>query len=190
MGNFNAADVIKAAATSNLGVISLIVLVLAFLASRFFQRSSDKVKLVAFAMMFIGAAGFVTAVMLAGGNTPKPEPKPAAAAATAPASPTPDAQRAADDRAGAPDIAGAWHDSDGYQYAFRQDGDAFTYKVSLKGKSAGRGAGTISGNRLNYRYTQPDGSQGSCEGELAAAGRTISGKCRDGSDTWDFSIER
>ena len=46
MGKFDAAEVIKAAATSNLGVISLIVLVLAFLAWRFFQQSSDRVKLV------------------------------------------------------------------------------------------------------------------------------------------------
>src|SRR6187399_284002 len=66
MGNFNAADVIQAAATSNLGVISLLVLVLAFLAWRFFQRSDDKVKLIAFAMMFLGSAGFVASVMVAG----------------------------------------------------------------------------------------------------------------------------
>src|SRR4029078_9716084 len=68
MGNFDAAAVIQAAATSNLGVVSLLVLVLAFLAWRFFQRSDDRTKLIAFAMMFLGAAGFVTAVMVAGGD--------------------------------------------------------------------------------------------------------------------------
>jgi len=190
MGKFDAAEVIKAAATSNLGVISLIVLVLAFLAWRFFQQSSDKVKLVAFATMFLGAAGFVTAVMLAGGDAPQAEPKPlpVSTAGASPASTEPLAQSTA--AADGPSIAGAWHDSDGYAYTFHQDGDAFTYKVSLKGQPAGSGAGTIAGNRLSYRYTQPDGSQGTCEGEVSANGQTISGKCRDGTATWEFAIQR
>jgi hypothetical protein len=62
--------------------------------------------------------------------------------------------------------------------------------VSLKGKAAGSGAGTIAGNRLTYRYTQPDGSQGTCDGEVAAGGKAIGGKCRDGSAEWQFAIER
>lgn len=190
MGKFDAADVIKAAATSNLGVISLIVLVLAFLAWRFFQQSSDKVKLMAFAMMFLGAAGFVAAVMVAGGDAPKAEAEPAAPPTTAAASGEPDVQPVSESVGGVPDISGAWHDSDGYSYAFHQDGDAFTYKVSLKGETAGRGAGTVSGNRLTYRYAQIDGGQGTCKGEVSASGKTISGKCRDGDAEWSFVIER
>jgi hypothetical protein len=192
MGKFDAAEVIKAAATSNLGVISLIVLVLAFLAWRFFQQSSDKVKLVAFATMFLGAAGFVAAAMRAGGDSPKSEAKHAIAPVPVTASPAPDVQLPSEDgaEAGIPDIAGAWHDTDGYSYALHQDGDAFTYKVSLKGETAGRGAGTIAGSRLTYRYTQVDGGQGTCEGKVAASGRTISGRCRDGSAEWQFVIER
>ncbi|HEU4650346.1 MAG TPA: hypothetical protein VFS49_02925, partial [Croceibacterium sp.] len=128
MGNFDAAAVIQAAATSNLGVISLIVLVLAFLAWRFFQRSDDKVKLIAFAMMFLGAAGFVAAVMLAGGDAKRDSApaEPAKAAAT----PLAESGSIAD---GVADIAGAWHDSDGYIYAVRQDGATFSYTFAMGG---------------------------------------------------------
>ena len=55
MQNLDVPKIIEAAATSNLGVLSLLVLVLAFLAWRFVQTSGDKVKLAAFGMMFVGA---------------------------------------------------------------------------------------------------------------------------------------
>lgn len=191
MGNFNAANVIKAAATSDLGVISLIVLVLAFLAWRFFQRSSDRVKLIAFATMFLGAAGFVAAVMLAGGDAPTADAQASATPpSTAPTTAAPGHEVSSHSPGGAPNIDGAWHDSDGYDYAFHQDGDAFTYQVVLKGQVVGHGAGTIAGPRLIYRYTQTDGSQGTCEGRLSADATMISGKCRDGSAEWEFSIQR
>lgn len=194
MGKFDAADVIKAAATSNLGVISLIVLVLAFLAWRFFQQSSDNVKLVAFATMFLGAVGFVAAVMLAGGDAPKPEPKPsevqASATPSAAAATSAEVQAAPHGPGDIPDIGGAWHDSDGYSYRFSQDGDAFTYETTLKGQVVGSGAGTIAGTQLSYRYTQTGGGGGTCDARLSADAKTIDGRCRDGGAQWEFSIQR
>jgi hypothetical protein len=191
MGNFNAADVIQAAATSNLGVISLLVLVLAFLAWRFFQRSDDKVKLIAFAMMFLGSAGFVASVMVAGGeaeNRPGPEASPTAT--TDPAAAAMSAPDAAS--AGAvPNIAGDWRDSDGYSFTFSQDGKTFAYNAFLNGKQVGTGAGTLTGNRLVYHFTDTaNGNQGDCEGDVATDGKTIRGTCGDGSARWDFAIER
>jgi len=187
MQNFDAADVIRAAATSNLGVVSLIVLVLAFLAWRFFQRSEDKVKLIAFAMMFLGAAGFVTAVMLAGSGTsagspaPKGDPAPAETASSSPSA----------SAGGEPSIGGTWHDADGYRYTFAQDLGVFTYQMFMGQQRIGSGAGTIAGSKLTYRFTdEANGGEGSCEATLAADGRTISGTCGDGSAEWNFSIRR
>ena len=193
MQNFDAADVIRAAATSNLGVVSLIVLVLAFLAWRFFQRSEDRIKLIAFAMMFVGAAGFVGAVMLAGGGTGEGPPDPRTHQATAgdavPAGTGSSPPRASAD--GRQDIGGAWHDSDGYRYAFVQDGGVFTYQMFMGQQRVGSGAGTIAGSKLTYRFTdEANGGEGSCEATLAANGRTIGGKCGDGSAEWTFSIQR
>lgn len=193
MQNFDAADVIRAAATSNLGVVSLIVLVLAFLAWRFFQRSEDKVKLIAFAMMFLGAAGFVTAVMLAGSGTSEGAATPTLPEAAAPGpafsqAPAPSPQA---DAGGVPNIGGAWHDADGYRYAFVQDGAVFTYQMFMGEQRIGSGAGTISGSQLSYRFAdEANGAEGSCEATLAADGRTIGGKCRDGSAEWTFTIQR
>ena len=191
MGNFNAADVIQAAATSNLGVISLLVLVLAFLAWRFFQRSDDKVKLIAFAMMFLGTAGFVAAVMMAGGeagNQPGPEASPTTAASPAPA----EAPRADAGNAGAvPNIAGEWRDSDGYSFTISQDGKTFAYNAFLNGRQVGTGAGTMTGTRLTYHFTDTaNGNEGDCEADVAADAKTIRGTCGDGSTRWNFAIER
>lgn len=193
MGNFDAASVIQAAATSNLGVISLIVLALAFLAWRFFQRSQDKVKLVAFAMMFLGAAGFVAAVTLAGGDAEEdvsgsvPVPASASPRAEAPSS----AGMGSIEAGSVPDIAGEWRDPEGYRFVFTQDGDAFTYRTYLGDEQVGGGAGTLAGRRMSYRFTdEADRNEGTCEAELAADARTISGSCGDGSAEWDFSIRR
>lgn len=191
MENFDAADVIRAAATSNLGVVSLIVLVLAFLAWRFFQRSEDKVKLIAFAMMFLGAAGFVTAVMLAGSGTGEDAATPSETTAPDPVLAETPAPSPPADAGGVPNIGGAWHDADGYRYVFVQDGAVFTYQMFTGERRVGSGAGTISGSQLAYRFAdEANGGEGSCEATLAADGRTIGGKCRDGSAEWTFTIQR
>jgi hypothetical protein len=193
MGNFDAASVIQAAATSNLGVVSLIVLVLAFLAWRFFQRSDDRVKLIAFAMMFLGAAGFVAAAMLAGGDAEDeasesvPLQVSASPRAEAPAS----ADTGSVEAGSVPDIAGEWRDPEGYRFVFTQDGNAFTYRTYLGDEQVGGGAGTLAGRRLSYRFTdEADRNEGTCEAELADDARRISGSCGDGSAEWDFSIRR
>ncbi len=191
MGTFDAAKVIEAAATSNLGVVSLIVLVLAFLAWRLFQRSNDRVKLVAFAMMFLGAAGFVSAAMLAGDGgagvgTPVVQPKQAASSASG--SPGAGVTVGAAEPI---DIAGEWRDGDGYRFTIAQSGGAFTYRAYLDDALVGTGAGTIAGTRLTYRFIDnEDRSEGDCEADVAADRRTIRGTCRDGADSWNFAIER
>jgi len=191
MGNFDAAAVIKAAATSNLGVVSLLALVLAFLAWRFFQRSEDRIKLIAFAMMFLGAAGFVAAVMLVGGEgaTPAPSQSPASSSAEPPA---PSASGTPSGSTGeAPNIAGAWHDDEGYRYTFIQDGGTFSYTMLRDGNQVGRGVGTIAGTHLRYRYVDDgSGNEGTCEADVAADTKAIKGSCTDGSTTWAFVIAR
>ena len=186
MGNFDAAAVIRAAATSNLGVVSLLVLVLAFLAWRFFQRSDDRTKLIAFAMMFLGAVGFVTAVMMAGGD-----PDPAPDRQASPDQPSTQAPVQTAPASATANIAGAWHDADGYSYAVVQHGDAFSYTFANAGAQVGRGAGTIAGNHMTYSFANDDGStRGTCEADVAADARAIKGSCSDGPSTWTFIIER
>ena len=189
MGNFDAAAVIQAAATSQLGVISLLVLVLAFLAWRFFQRSDDRTKLIAFAMMFLGAAGFVTAVMMAGGEDEGSGSEPARTPASVPPeTPTPVATAPL---SGTANIAGAWHDADGYSYAVVQNGNAFSYTFAYGGTQIGRGAGTIAGTHLTYSFENDDeSSRGTCEADVASDARAIKGSCSDGPSTWAFIIER
>jgi len=191
MGNFDAAAVIQAAATSNLGVVSLLVLVLAFLAWRFFQRSEDRVKLIAFAMMFLGAAGCVAAVMMAGGEAESQAPDTKSTETPAPVSTDTSAPVETGSAPGEVNIAGAWHDTEGYTYDVAQDGAAFSYRFFLGGAEIGRGAGTIAGSRMTYSFEANDRSAaGTCEADVAADARTIRGTCRDGADRWPFTIER
>ncbi|MDT8758141.1 hypothetical protein MZO42_05470 [Sphingomonas psychrotolerans] len=197
MGNLDVPKVIEAAATSNLGVLSLLVLVLAFLAWRFFQSSGDKVKLAAFGLMFVGAVGFGSSVMLAGsGATPAPSrpadtPGPAAAP-----TPTPSPESSATIAIGAPpteaaDIAGGWHDSDRYRYAFRQNGNRFSYVSTLDGERTSSGEGTIAGDRLRYAYrNEATADSGTCTGKISPDRQSIDGKCGNGTDEWGFRIER
>ena len=191
MGNFDAAAVIQAAATSNLGVVSLLVLVLAFLAWRFFQRSEDKVKLIAFAMMFLGAAGFVTAVMVAGGDAEDTasDGKPAETPAPVPTGTGAPVETVS--ASGTANIAGAWHDADGYSYAVVQNGNAFSYTFASGGAQIGRGTGTIAGTHMTYSFANDDGStRGTCEADVASDARAIKGRCSDGPSAWTFIIER
>lgn len=198
MGTIDVPKVIQAAATSNLGVISLLALVLAFLAWRFFQRSGDKVKLIAFGMMFIGAIGFGGAVLTATGKPevartePVPGATPSSDSAPDPSPLVPTETPAPSVAAtAAPDIAGAWHDADGYQYLFRQKGAAFDYESRKDGKRTGSGSGTLSGDRMTYRYhDDATADDGNCTAQVAADRRSIEGKCSSGGSTWDFRIDR
>ncbi len=59
---FNA-EVIKAAATSQLGVLSLMSLILGAVALTFFQKAATPVRIVVFMLLFGGVAGFGYAMM-------------------------------------------------------------------------------------------------------------------------------
>lgn len=191
MGNLDVPKVIQAAASSNLGVLSLLVLVLAFLAWRFFQRSDDRVKLVAFGMIFLGAIGFGTSIFVATGS-PKAQtvPTPAPSASATPSdAPTP----VATGRVATPDIAGDWHGDDGWRFRFTQQVTQIRYESLHKGKPAGTGEGTIEGRALRYRFVDTEsGDRGRCEGTLSEDGRTVKGTCQsDGGGTpWDLWIQR
>lgn len=54
----NAPSIIEAAAQSTLGILALLILTVGVIAYLFFQKSSDRVKVVIFSMIFIGMAGF------------------------------------------------------------------------------------------------------------------------------------
>lgn len=190
MGNLDVPKVIQAAASSNLGVLSLIVLVLAFLAWRFFQRSDDRVKLVAFGMIFLGAIGFGTSIFVATGSpkvqaSPTPSPYPSA---------TPSGESTA--TAGpivAANVAGTWHDDDGWRFRFTQQARRIRYEALHNGKPAGTGEGTLQGRALHYRFDDTEtGDRGSCEATLSEDGRTIEGSCRSdgGGAPWNLWIQR
>src|ERR1035438_5228943 len=56
-------EIIKAAATSTLGILALMVLVLAALALAFFRNAPVKVKVWIFVMLFLGVLGFGSTVV-------------------------------------------------------------------------------------------------------------------------------
>ncbi|MSN25312.1 MAG: hypothetical protein GJV46_05510 [Geobacter sp.] len=58
MENLMNADVIKAAASSPLGTLSLMCLILGFLAMAFFKNAPVRAKILVFALLLIGVAGF------------------------------------------------------------------------------------------------------------------------------------
>lgn len=66
-------ELIKAAATSSLGVLSLMVLVVSSIALAFFKDADPKIRLAVFVMIFAGAAAFAAAVMM---EKPQPAPVP------------------------------------------------------------------------------------------------------------------
>ncbi len=205
MGNLDVPKVIQAAASSNLGVLSLLVLVLAFLAWRFFQRSNDRVKLAAFGLIFLGAIGFGASIFLASGNQ-EAAARPASASTATPAPPDPTAasgpvpgtSSAAEPAQEPPasqaaDLSGEWHGDDGYRFRFTQQGERIRYEALHNGKAAGSGDGALQGRALRYRFTDVEsGDQGSCEARLSDDGRVIEGHCRSdgGGAAWDMRIER
>lgn len=70
---FNA-EVIKAAASSPLGTLSLMCLILGAIALAFFKRSQVRVRIIVFTLLFVGVAGFGYSLM----NKKTPEPIPEA----------------------------------------------------------------------------------------------------------------
>ena len=72
-------ELIKAAAGSPLGVLSLMVLVVSSIALAFFRDADPKIRLTVFILIFAGAAAFAAAVMMQKPTPvpgPVPEPKP------------------------------------------------------------------------------------------------------------------
>ena len=66
-------EVIRAAASSPLGILALMVLVLSSLALAFFKDADPKIRLCVFVLLFAGAAAFAAAVLV---QKPKPTPVP------------------------------------------------------------------------------------------------------------------
>ena len=99
--------------------------------------------------------------------------------------------KVAPEGAAIPSIAGPWYDSDGFTYLFQQQGGAFHYAMMQHGNQTGTGRGRIEGRKLVYGYSG-GGDEGSCQAEIAAENRVISGRCTD-VDTgasWSFQIHR
>lgn len=65
------ADVITSASTSNLGILSLMILVLGVIALAFFRDAPHWIRLVAFGLLFSGVVGFAGALI-----KHEPEPRP------------------------------------------------------------------------------------------------------------------
>lgn len=183
MGSVNFPELVRTAASSGLGILSLLILVVAFIAWRFFQRSGDKVKLGVFAMLFAAMALFGVA-MVQQGN-----------AGTAPSvgsSPPPGPAQAAPKPSGKPaSVAGRWQDEDGFIFDFRQRSTAIDYTAYKDGKPTGAGMGSIAGDQLSYRYRDDFTTDtGSCTARLTERETTIEGRCTSGTSTWSFRIIR
>lgn len=218
MGNLDVPKVIQASSSSALAMLSLLVLVLAFLAWRLFQRSTDRVKLA----VFIGIAAFGLialggAILRTGGNqeaaanaapspapTPLPTSTPSSVAAPAPATkPTSTPRDSTGPGVGsdstvpppgtapAGDVTGTWRDVDGALVAFRQDGETVSYDVSEANVRTSSGVGWIRGTALRYRYVRTDGSdQGNCGATLSADANHIDGSCGSGDGSWELHLTR
>ena len=87
------------------------------------------------------------------------------------------------------DISGYWHDDDGYQYAFKQDGDSYSYQQLRKGRVEGSGAGHLHGRALQHDFSTANGG-GSCEGIVSEDASMVSGTCGEGANRWPFSLQR
>ena len=71
----NVADIITAAAISPLGIFALMIIVLSLVATRFFSNpdTSEKVRVVVFSMMFLGAVSFSVALFHQVPFSPSPD---------------------------------------------------------------------------------------------------------------------
>src|ERR1039457_3024255 len=63
MGNLLTADVIRAAASSFLGIMSLRCLIVGIVALTFFKNASDRAKIFVFVLLLFGIAGFAIAFL-------------------------------------------------------------------------------------------------------------------------------
>jgi hypothetical protein len=207
MGSFDFPKIIAAAATSILGVLSLIVLAVCLLAYGFFKQSGDRVKLGVFALMLVAAVGFGVSVLQ---ETPAPSTASAAptpttappATAANPASSSGATPASVDTgpavatvsmtaAAAAPDISGTWRDEDGFTYLVKALGGQFSYEVLKDGTHAGSGQGAIVGRELRYAYVDDrNQDRGLCAAALSGDGRAIEGRCGDGRTEWAFRVER
>lgn len=66
------AEVIKAAASSSLGALSLMCLILGTIAMAFFKKSQVRVRIMVFTLLFVGVAGFGYSIK----NQKSPDPTP------------------------------------------------------------------------------------------------------------------
>lgn len=73
MGNLLNAEVIKAAASSSLGILSLMCLILGIIALAFFRRAPVRARMIIFALLLIGVAGFGYAILNQRSPSPIPE---------------------------------------------------------------------------------------------------------------------
>ena len=198
MGSVDFPAVISAAATSSLGVLSLIVLVISLLAYGFFRNAGETARLIVFAPLLLAAVAFGVSVMRESGRAQNAAAKqvatepasgasaahePAVAAAESPSSPASAASSAS--------VAGNWRDDEGFTYRLTTEGDHVRYRQFLDGRPVGSAEGTIAGHTLTYRYTDDrTRDQGTCKGLLSASGDAIDGHCSSGSNSWGFKIVR
>ena len=73
MESLFSAEVIKAAASSVLGVLSLMCLILGAIAMAFFKKSQEQVRMTVFALLFFGVAGFGYSLMQQNATEKPPE---------------------------------------------------------------------------------------------------------------------
>jgi hypothetical protein len=74
------AEVIKAAASSPLGILALMVIVLSTITLAFFRNTDVRIKMTVFVLLLAGVAGFAAVTMLRSA-APMPTPMPAIAKA-------------------------------------------------------------------------------------------------------------
>jgi len=86
-----------------------------------------------------------------------------------------------------PDIAGTWRDDDG-SYVFDQRGAEYSYRYLQNGAEVGTGSGRIEGRHIHHAFAGAD--SGSCDGEIAADARAISGNCTSGPNSFAFRITK
>ena len=83
--------IIASAAQSPLGILALTIIVLSVLAYLFFGGASERVRVGAFALLFVGAAGLGYAILRAHQPAPQPAADAAPAPSPKPVTPTPPA---------------------------------------------------------------------------------------------------
>ena len=109
--------------------------------------------------------------------------------AVSPTKPSADPQTSTAPVAALPDLAGDWHDGDGYTYAVSQHGGAIDYIQRQNGANVGTGTGTLIGHTMHYTW-EGGGNKGSCFATVADDVRSFAGTCTDGTSRWPFRVDR